>query len=70
MKQRQVTVIYYHVDSLELQHKVATFPENESGRVVISQSFKEGKSIIAVCNGEVEILNKIGDRILPISGVA
>lgn len=70
MKQRQVTVIYYHVDSLELQHKVATFPENESGRVVISQSFKEGKSIIAVCNGEVEILNKIGDRILPTSGVA
>ena len=70
MKQRKVTVIYYHVDSLELQHKVATFPENESGRVVISESFKDGKSIIAVCDGEIEILNKVGDRILSVGFVA
>lgn len=70
MKQRKVTVIYYHVDSLELQHKAETFPENESGRVVISDSFKEGKSIIAVCDGEIEILNKVGDRILSVDYVA
>lgn len=70
MKQRKVTVIYYHVDSLELQHKVASFPENESGRVVIADSFKEGKSIIAVCDGEIEILNKVGDRILSVDFVA
>jgi hypothetical protein len=38
--------------------------------VVIPQSFKEGKSIIAVCDGEIEILNKIGDRILSVNYIA
>ena len=40
------------------------FPQNEQGRVIISSAFREGKSIVAVCDGEVEILNRIGDRIL------
>ena len=65
--QRQVTIIYYQDDGLELHHKVQTFPQNDEGRVIISQAFKEGKSIIAVCEGEVEILNKVGDRILSVN---
>lgn len=67
--QRQVTIIYYRDDGLELHHKVKTFPQNDEGRVIISQEFKEGKSIIAVCEGEVEILNKVGDRILSVNYV-
>ena len=63
---RTVTIIYYCDDDLELHHKVRTFDQNDDGRVVIPQAFKEGKSIIAVCDGEVEILNKIGDRILSV----
>lgn len=65
--QRKVTIIYYRDDGLELHHKVKTFEQNEEGRVVIPEAFKEGKSIIAVCDGEIEILNKIGDRILSVS---
>lgn len=61
---RKVTIIYYCDTSLELWHKVAMFPQNEQGRVIISSAFREGKSIVAVCDGEVEILNRIGDRIL------
>lgn len=68
--QRQVTIIYYKDDGLELHHKVKTFEQNDDGRVVIPQEFKEGKSIIAVCDGEVQILNKIGDRILSVNYVA
>jgi len=66
----QVTVIYYSDESLELFHEMAYFPKNNDGRVVIPQLFKKGKSIIAVCHGEVQILNKIGDRIISISDVA
>lgn len=60
---RKVTVIYYSDLSLELMHEVATFPQNENGRVIISPQFKKDKSIIAVCDGEVSILNKVGDRV-------
>jgi len=61
-----VTIIYYNEDCLELNHSVKEYPKNESGRVVIPQEFKEGKSIVAVCAGEITILNKIGDRVMGI----
>jgi len=69
VQQRKVTIIYYQDDGLELHHKVKTFPQNEEGRVIIPQAFKDEKSIIAVCDGEVEILNKVGDRILSVNYV-
>jgi len=67
---RRVTIIYYSDDGLELHHEFKTFEQNDDGRVVIPKVFKEGKSIIAVCDGEVEILNKIGDRILSVNYIA
>jgi len=48
---------------LELLHEVKTYPKSESGRVIIPQDFKEGKSIVAVCLGEISIINKLGERI-------
>ena len=60
---KEVTIIYYGEQSLELRHSVELLPQMNSGRIVIPESFKEGKSIIAVCKGSVEILNKFGDRI-------
>lgn len=67
--ERKVTIIYYQDDGLELHHKVKTFEQNQDGRVIIPPAFKEGKSIIAVCDGEVQILNKVGDRILSVNYV-
>ncbi|MGB1201597.1 MAG: TIGR02922 family protein [Cognaticolwellia aestuarii] len=61
-----VTIIYYQNNSLELHHAVRTLPVSESGRVIISEGFKLNKSIVAVCKGEITILNKIGDRILTV----
>jgi len=61
-----VTIIYYNEDCLVLNHAVKNYPKNESGRVVIPQAFKEGKSIVAVCLGEITILNKVGDRVISI----
>jgi uncharacterized protein (TIGR02922 family) len=69
-QQRIVTIIYYNDDGLELHHKVKSFKQNDEGRVIIPQSYKTGKSIIAVCDGEIEILNKVGDRILSVNYIA
>ena len=70
VQRRTVTVIYYREGSLELVHDVLDFDENKNGRVIIPELYKEHKSIIAVCDGEVEILNKVGDRILSVDFVA
>ena len=69
-EQRTVTVIYYKEDSLELFHEAHAFNVNPNGRVILPNTFKQGKSIIAVCAGEIEILNKVGDRILSVEYVA
>ncbi len=66
----QVTIIYYHDESLELRHEVKSFPKNLNGRIVIPEEFKKGKSIVAVCKGDIQILNKVGERILPICKIA
>jgi uncharacterized protein (TIGR02922 family) len=62
-KTKEVTIIYYGEQSLELKHSVEVFTQLNNGRVVIPESYKEDKSIIAVCEGRVEILNKFGERI-------
>ena len=63
---RTVTIIYYQNDGLELHHSVQVCEQNKDGRVIIPQAFKADKSIIAVCDGEIVILNKVGDRILSV----
>jgi uncharacterized protein (TIGR02922 family) len=65
-KTKTVTIIYYCDNSLELLHEVAQFEQNTAGRVIIPSAFKDEKSIIAVCEGEIVILNKFGDRIMTI----
>lgn len=69
-EKRTVTVIYYLEGSLELKHDICMFDNNANGRVVIPDDFKKDKSIIAVCDGEIEILNKVGERILSVDYVA
>lgn len=61
-----ITIIYYNENCIELQHAVKHFPKSDTGRVVIDPEFKVGKSIVAVCLGEITILNKVGDRIISI----
>lgn len=65
-----VTIIFYNETSLELQHEVCELPANSTGRVIIPDEFKVDKSIIAVCHGDIKILNKMGDRIISVEYVA
>ena len=60
-----VTVIYYEDASLVIKNDVKSFELGLGGRVILPASYKQGKSIIAVCEGKVNFLNKVGDRILP-----
>jgi uncharacterized protein (TIGR02922 family) len=62
-EKRLVTILYYSEVSLELMHDVQLLPQNKNGRVIIPADFKADKSIVAVCDGEVVILNKVGDRV-------
>jgi uncharacterized protein (TIGR02922 family) len=59
-----VTVIYYSTADLELKDKPIYCRKGQNGRVIIPESFKKDKNIVAVIGGRVKILNKIGDRIL------
>ena len=70
LKHKCVTVIFYDNESLTLQNIVQSFPFNQSGRVIIPASFKVDKSIVAVCDGAIKVLNTIGDRILPTQATA
>ena len=62
--ERKVSIIYYDGNSLELKCEVTSLPIGQSGRVIIPSEYKKDKSIIAVCDGEIKILNQLGDRTL------
>lgn len=66
---KEVTIIYYNDHSMELMHDVKRFYQNGEGRVFIPQAYKEGKSILVICEGNVNILNKLGERITAASNV-
>ncbi|KGJ90444.1 TIGR02922 family protein [Colwellia psychrerythraea] len=61
---RKVTVIYCCDDALELYRKTQSFKLNAYGDMIIPQDFKRGKTIVAVCEGEVDVINIIGDRLV------
>ncbi|NMP15229.1 MULTISPECIES: TIGR02922 family protein [unclassified Thalassotalea] len=58
----QVTVIYYETVSLELLHDVIDLEVSDEGKVIIPVQYKQGKSIISVYKGELNIINKVGER--------
>ena len=60
------TVIYTCDNALPLMHEVKQFPVSKGERVVIPRAFKDGKIIIAVIQGDVPVLSKLGDRIFAI----
>lgn len=62
--ERTVSIIYYNGNSLELKCEVICLPVGQSGRVIIPSEYKKDKSVIAVCDGEIKILNQLGDRTL------
>ncbi|GGP40746.1 TIGR02922 family protein [Shewanella algicola] len=60
-----VTVLFYDAPAgLEMYNAVLTdLQVSQSGRVMIPESFRRGKSIIAVLEGECTILNSLGERV-------
>ncbi|MGY5451807.1 TIGR02922 family protein [Agarivorans sp. MS3-6] len=60
----KVTMLYYDEDNpLLLQQQVLSdLCKSSKGRVIIPNEDKEGKIIIAILEGEVKVLNSLGDR--------
>lgn len=61
---RKVTVIYCCDGDLDLYRATYQFAVNNYGTMIIPPEFKRGKTIVALCDGEVEILNRIGDKLI------
>ena len=61
---RKVTVIYCCDDDLAMYRKTQSFNLNAYGDMFIPQDFKRGKTIVAVCEGEVDIINSVGDKLI------
>jgi uncharacterized protein (TIGR02922 family) len=62
------TVIYTCEQTLLLFNEVLHLPVCPiEKRVHIPESFKEGKIIIAVCEGDVSVLNTLGDRVFELA---
>ncbi|GGB66449.1 hypothetical protein GCM10011607_28840 [Shewanella inventionis] len=59
-----VTVLYYADEDLfTLRSKVlADQPVSSEGRPIFNEKFREGKTIIAVLKGAVEVVNSLGQR--------
>lgn len=69
MKKVQVTVLFFLDTDLRLRDQVIELTVGEGGRAIIPADFKRGKQIIGVLQGECRLLNRIGDRIMPLSSV-
>jgi len=65
MEVKEVTILYYEIDSLVLKHRVILIEYDGDGRVIIPKKLKENYSIIAVMDGDVKILNTLGQRVIP-----
>ena len=60
-----ITVLYYDAPVGLIMHNAVldNLPVSDAGRMMIPHSFKQGKSIIAVLEGECKILNSLGERV-------
>lgn len=61
---RTVTVIYCCDHDLALYNQTQSFCLNEYGDMIIPRDFRRGKTIVAVCEGEIDIINSVGDKLV------
>ena len=61
---RKVTVIYCCDDDIAIYRKTQNFNLNIYGDMLIPQDFKRGKTIVAVCDGDINVTNSLGDKLV------
>ncbi|NRA55826.1 MAG: TIGR02922 family protein [Gammaproteobacteria bacterium] len=64
------TIIYSCNNSITISHEILNISVEVGKRVIIPDDFKKDKIIIAVCEGEVNVLNTLGERICTDNDVA
>ncbi|SET80930.1 TIGR02922 family protein [Thalassotalea agarivorans] len=65
ISQKSVTVFFFEENALQLSSQTISGIQVNGGRVILPKSFKQGKSIIAVFEGRVKMLNVLGERAMP-----
>ncbi len=64
MSPLNTTVLYYDNDELTtLKHAFVICPPIENERHELPADFREGKVIVAVLRGHVEVMAHLGDRV-------
>ena len=61
---KKVTVIYCCDNDLAMYRKTQSFNLNAYGDMIIPQDFKRGKTIVAVCEGDVNVINSVGEKLV------
>ena len=61
---RKITVIYCCDNELELFKETMDINDNSYDGIVIPKDFRSGKTIVAVCEGEINILNSIDNKLV------
>ena len=61
---RKITVIYCCDNKLELYRETMDVNDNSYGDMVIPKDFRAGKTIVAVCEGEINILNSVDNKLV------
>ena len=56
------TIIYQLEESLVINDAKLPLRKSKSGRVIIPDDFKKGRHVIAVIDGPVNVLDRLGDR--------
>lgn len=59
---KTVSIIYHCQLTQQLKSHEGQFMQKINGRVFIPQRFKKHKAILAVCEGPITLLNKVGER--------
>jgi len=63
-RNRKITVIYCCDNKLELYKETMDVNDTAYGDMVISNDFRSGKTIVAVCEGEINIINSINNKLI------
>ena len=61
---RKITVIYCCDTALEIFRETMDVNNDAYGDMVIPKDFRSGKTIVAVCEGEINILNSINNKLV------
>ncbi len=60
---KTVSILFYTDGEHVLKSETLTIQPSQNGRLIIPDHHKQNRTIVAVCEGEVNIINSLGERL-------